>query len=41
MFPLLCPTEECGVELLIEEVNEYLSRELRDKYDEFVFHNYV
>ena len=40
-FPLRCPAEECAVELLPEEVSEFLSRELREKYDEFTFQNYV
>jgi hypothetical protein len=40
-FPLRCPNGDCNIELLPEEVNEYLSKELREKYDEFVFQNYV
>ena len=35
--PLKCPTEKCGKELFDSDLNQLLSVEEKDKYNQFTF----
>jgi hypothetical protein len=40
-IPFGCPQEDCRYEIAAEEINTFLAKELREKYEDFGFHNYV
>lgn len=41
LIPFNCPQEGCKAEITGEEVGEFLPKDLKEKYDDFAFHNYV
>ncbi len=40
-FPIKCPGAECKDEIVVEDLNEVMSKEYIDKFWEYTFSNYV
>lgn len=40
-FPILCPEENCGKEIQINDIEEYIKAEIVNKYLEFSLHEFV